>query len=275
MIDFIDFRFSDLIDIFLVAFIIYELYHLLKGTAALRIFWGIALLFVMYKLAQFFQLGMTSEFMGQVISVGMIALVVVFQPEIRTFLLYLGNRRFFKMLNGKLIKKDDPQQSIDDIEAITRACKRMAASQTGALIVMSKENPLDEFVETGEKIDARVSRELLENIFYKNSPLHDGAVIIKRHRIASARCILPVSRSEDLPTDLGLRHRSAIGATTLTDAIAIVVSEQTGYISICKEGKLTRNISPIVLQQTLTDEFIAPNLKEDKKQKKTVEEDAL
>lgn len=262
-LDFLDFRFTDLIDIFLVAFLIYELYSLLKGTTAIRIFWGIALLFLFYKLSSLFHLTLLSEIMGQVISVGVIALIVVFQPEIRSFLLYIGNRRFIKILNGRLIRKDNPQLFIDDIEAIVRACKRMSASKTGALIIITRETPLDDYLQTGENIDARVSRELLENIFYKNSPLHDGAVIIKNHRIAAARCILPVSRSEDLPTDLGLRHRSAIGATTLTDALAIVVSEQTGNISVCKEATLTRDVSPIVLQQILTEELISSKTKEE------------
>ena len=256
-LDFIKFRFTDVLDILIVAIILFELYSLLKGTTAIRIFWGIALLYLSYGLASLFHLTLLSEIMGPVISVGMIALIVVFQPEIRTFLLFIGNRKFFKILNGRLTRKDNPEMYINDIDAIVRACKRMSSSQTGALIIMAKEAPLDNFLNTGEKLDASVSRELLENIFFKNSPLHDGAVIIKNHRIAAARCILPVSKNENLPTDLGLRHRSAIGATTLTDAIAIVVSEQTGSISICKEGNISRDISPLVLKQMLTDEFIS------------------
>lgn len=256
-LSFIQFKLTDLIDIFLIAFILYELYSLLKGTTALKIFWGIAILFLVYRLSSILHLSMLSALMAQVISVGTIALIVVFQPEIRSFLLYLGNRRFFRMLNGRLMRRDDPQNMLNDIDAIVRACKRMAASKTGALIIIAKDAPLDEFLETGEKIDSRVSRELLENIFFKNSPLHDGAVVIKNHRIAAARCILPVSRKENISSDLGLRHRSAIGATTLTDAIAVIVSEQTGNISTCKGGKLERDVSPIVLQQILTEEFVS------------------
>lgn len=254
-LDFIKFRITDAIDILLVAVLLYEFYKLLKGTAAVKIFLGIAILFVIFKLAGLFHLVILSEIMGQVISVGMIALIVVFQPEIRSFLLLLGNTKFIKLLSGKFNRKYNPQHYHEDIEAVVRACKRMSVSKTGALIIMVRETPLDHFLNSGEKLDARVSRELLENIFFKNSPLHDGAVIIKNHRIAAARCILPVSKAENLPTDLGLRHRSAIGATTLTDALAIVVSEQTGQISVCKEGNLTRDISPIVLQQILTEDF--------------------
>jgi len=256
-LDFIKFRLTDAIDILLVAIILYEFYKLLKGTAAVRIFVGIAILFVVYKLAGLLHFGILSEIMGQVISVGMIALIVVFQPEIRSFLIYLGNTKFIKILSGKLNRKMNPQEFAEDIEAIVRACKRMASSKTGALIIMARETPLDHFLSTGEPLDAIVSRELIENLFFKNSPLHDGAVIIKNHRIAAARCILPVSKADNLPTDLGLRHRSAIGSTTLTDAIAVIVSEQTGQISICKEGKITRDISPIVLKQMLAEEFIS------------------
>ena len=254
--DFMQFRLTDLIDIFLVAFILYELYSLLKGTSALKIFFGIALFFLAYLASSLLHFTLFSKIIGQLISVGMIALIVVFQPEIRSFLLFIGNRRFFKILNGKFIRKDDPQQFVDDIDAIVRASKRMASSKTGALMIMTKEAPLDDFIATGEKIDARISRELIENIFFKNSPLHDGAIIIKEHRISAARCILPVSKSENISSDLGLRHRSAVGATSMTDAIAIVISEQTGAISLCKTGIISRDISPIVLKQMLTDEFI-------------------
>jgi uncharacterized protein (TIGR00159 family) len=159
----------------------------------------------------------------------------------------LGNRKFFKWFTreNKEVNLDD------DADAIVRACKRMAAAQTGALIIIVKKNPLNDIIATGEQLDALVSRELLENIFFKNSPLHDGAVVIKKHRIVAARCILPVSKSGALPTDVGLRHRSAVGISTDTDAIAVVVSEQTGQISVSVQGQLHRNISPTVLKQML------------------------
>ena len=132
----------------------------------------------------------------------------------------------------------------------------MSGAKTGALIVMEKETPLAEYIATGEKLDAIVSRELIENIFFKNSPLHDGAMIIKNHRIAAARCILPVSEREDISSDLGLRHRSAIGLTALTDAVVIVVSEETGSISLCQENNITHGISPLVLENALDDIFV-------------------
>ena len=142
----------------------------------------------------------------------------------------------------------------------------MSDSKTGALIVFEKDTPLDEIISTGDKIDAAISRELIENIFFKNSPLHDGALIIRNHRLTAARCILPVSDREDISSDLGLRHRSAIGVTVLSDAIAVVVSEQTGSISLCQGGNITHNISPVVLEKMLNDIFV-PEGDEDAKQK--------
>ena len=140
---------------------------------------------------------------------------------------------------------------MEEIEAVKSACRHMSANMTGALIIFARQTPLDEFLNTGEVIDAKPSAELLENIFFKNSPLHDGAVIIKDHRIAAARCILPVSKNRDLPQEVGLRHRSALGATEFTDAIAVIVSEQTGNISICHNGQLTRDYTSSTLRQAL------------------------
>lgn len=252
---FLDFKITDIIDILLVALLLYELYRWLKGTAAVKILIGLISIFAIWKLVSLFQLNMLSDIIGEFISMGMILLIVVFQPEIRKFLIYLGNTRLFQFVQELVGKKQRSGNYVQEIINITRACKRMAASKTGALIVMKKNTPLDEFVNTGEKIDALVSRELIENIFFKNSPLHDGAVIVANHRIVAARCILPVSKSEDISTDLGLRHRSAIGSTTLTDAIAIIVSEQTGQISLCKEGTIHRNLTPDALKKFLLQEF--------------------
>ncbi|MDD4395866.1 MAG: diadenylate cyclase CdaA [Bacteroidales bacterium] len=255
----VHFGVTDAIDILLVSIIIYQLYKLLRGTAAVRILWTIATLFILWKLLNIFHLTMMSEILGPIISVGVIALIVVFQPEIRKFLLLLGNARLVKLFTGRFHKKNYIELYMDEINAIVRACRRMANSKTGALIVLEKETPLDESIATGERIDAIVSRELIENIFFKNSPLHDGALIIRNHRLIAARCILPVSNKEDISSDLGLRHRAAIGVTVLTDAVVIVVSEQTGNISLCREGNITYNISPLVLEKMLKDIFIEVN----------------
>lgn len=254
-LSFIKFGLPDIIDIILVAIILFELYHLLKGTSAIKIVWVIIGIFILWKLTSFMHLSMVSGLIGKIINVGLLALIVVFQPEIRQFLLYVGNTKVVKTLTGRLHKKGNIEAYKEGIHSICRACRRMSNSKTGALIVFAKENPLDELISSGEKIDALISRDLIENIFFKNSPLHDGALIIKHHRIAAARCILPVSHKEDLPSDLGLRHRSALGATTLTDAVVVVVSEQTGQIAFCKNGEIQRDVSPLVLEQMLQEEF--------------------
>lgn len=265
-LDFIHFGVVDVIDILLFAVILYQLYKLLKGTAAIRIFFTVVILFLLWKLMSAFHFRLLTSVIGQVISVGVIALFIIFQPEIRKFLLMLGNARTFRFLT-RFHRNDAAKLAQEEIHNVVRACRRMSDSKTGALIVLEKDTPLDEIIATGERLDAIVSRELIENIFFKNSPLHDGALIIKNHRINSARCILPVSDRDDLPTDLGLRHRSAIGVTVLTDAIAVVVSEQTGNISLCQGGNLTHDISPLVLEKTLNDIFTQSEITEEKQDK--------
>ena len=247
LINYLSQNLTNIIDILLVITIIVLVFRWLRGTSATPIMIGLILVYVVGKLALLFNLTVLSGILVQIAQVSVILLVVIFQPEIRKFLYMLGNRKFFKWF-ARAHKEVDIE---DDIDAIVRACKRMSASQTGALIIIAKINPLNEIIATGEQIDALVSRELLENIFFKNSPLHDGAVVINKHRIAAARCILPVSKSDALPTDIGLRHRSAVGVTAETDAIAVIVSEQTGQISVSVQGQLHRNISPTVLKQFL------------------------
>jgi len=238
---------TNIVDILLVIIIIIFLFRWLRGTTAPRIITGLILVYVVWKVVSIFHLTVLSEILGQIIQVGVILLVIIFQPEVRKFLYIIGNRKFFKWFT----KSSKDENIEDDIDAIVRACKRMSSSQTGALIIIARRNPLNEVIETGEQIDAVVSRELIENIFFKNSPLHDGAVVIKQHRIVAARCILPVSKSESLPGSVGLRHRSAVGITAETDAIAVVVSEQTGKIALSIYGRLLQDVSPTVLKQKL------------------------
>ena len=247
ILSFLSENITNIIDILLVITIVVLLFRWLRGTYANRIIIGLIIVYVVWKVVSIFNLTVLSEILGQIIQVGVIVLVIIFQPELRKFLYIVGNRKFFKWFARN--NKDEDIE--DDIDSIVRACKRMSASQTGALIIMARRNPLNDVIATGEQIDALVSRELIENIFFKNSPLHDGAVVIKKHRIAAARCILPVSKSNSLPSDVGLRHRSAVGITTETDAVAIVVSEQTGQIAISIQGNLQQNISPTVLKQKL------------------------
>ena len=251
ILNFVDFRIIDVLDILIVAVLLFELYKLTKGTAAVKIFWVLALLFVIWEVVSYFHFTMLSALMGEIMSVGVLAIIILFQPEIRKFLLYIGDGRVMHFFSERFAKQTKTSAYTEEIEAVKSSCRHMSATKTGALIIFARQTPLDEFLNTGEVIDAKPSAELLENIFFKNSPLHDGAVIIKDHRIAAARCILPVLKNRDLPQEVGLRHRSALGATEFTDAIAVVVSEQTGNISICHNGELTRDYTSSTLRQAL------------------------
>ena len=239
---FINISFSDIIDIILVAFLIYSIYKLVKGTVAINIFFGLVTIFFIWKLVGMFQMKMLDEILGQFISVGVIALIIVFQQEIRSFLLMLG--KVGRDNQGKLIfmKKIGTQQNID-ISTITKSMKEMSKQLTGALIVIRRTNELQEVIDTGEEIDARLSSPLVESIFYKNNPLHDGAVIISNNKIIAARCVLPVSKKTDFPADYGLRHRAAAGLTQNTDALVLIVSEQTGFFAYSDKGELYTNVS--------------------------------
>ena len=249
--DFVSFRIVDVLDILIVAVLLFELYKLTKGTAAVKIFWVLALIYVIWKVVAYFHFTMLSDLMGELVNVGVLAILILFQPEIRKFLLFIGDGRVVHFFSDRFAKQTKNSAYTEEIEAVKSACRHMSANLTGALIIFARKTPLDEFLNTGEVIDAKPSAELLENIFFKNSPLHDGAVIIKDHRIAAARCILPVSKNQDLPQEVGLRHRSALGATEFTDAIAVVVSEQTGNISICYHNKMTRDLTSSSLRQML------------------------
>ena len=242
-LDFLQIGFVDILDILLVAVLFYFLYRLIRGTAALNIFLGLLLFYVLWKLVVLFRMEMLSELLGQFVSVGIIALIVVFQPEIRQFLLLLGSKNPLKKANFLTWRERAKYQNIPEINTIVKACSRMSSLLTGALIILTRENKLEEYVQTGEIINAHTSEELIETIFFKNTPLHDGALIISQKTMVAARCILPVSQQEDIPFHMGLRHRSAIGVTEFTDCIAIVVSEQTGAISYCIEGHVTQKVS--------------------------------
>lgn len=258
---FLDMRFLDIIDILLVAILLYQLYKLIKGTVAIKIFLGIISLYLVWKLVRLFEMELLSEILGQFISVGVLALIIVFQPEIRKFLLILGSQGLLNKGPRSFWKRlwHLEEQPRLNIPPIVNACEELAQTKTGALIVITRENQLSWYVDTGEILDARISRQLLENIFYKNSPLHDGAVIISNNSIKAARCVLPVSDNPEFPESLGLRHRAAVGITEQSDAISLVVSEQTGKISLCKSGEIKRNINPVQLKELLAREFSTEN----------------
>ena len=231
------FGFKDLIDILLVAGILYESYRLLRRTGASNLFWGIlAFLLVWFLVSFVFQLDLTGALFDRIISVGAIALIVIFQEEIRMFFYRIGSRfSSWKLFNRSGI---DDAASRQQILEITQACRHMANTKTGALIVLAGEGNLKEIVDTGEKLDAQVSARLIENIFFKNTPLHDGALVIRNGRMLAAACILPVSKDQTIPQHYGLRHRAALGLTEKSDTTCIVVSEETGHISITREGTI-------------------------------------
>ncbi len=256
---FSELSFVRILDILLVLYLLYELFHFIKGTAGINIFFGIIAVYILWKLVIFLKMPMLSEILGQFISVGVIALIVVFQQEIRKFLLLLGNPRFMNKTRRRFLfwKFSIYQDTALDIPLLIRAVKNMSAARTGALIILTQKNELDEIVLSGVKIDAEISDQLIENIFFKNSPLHDGAVIITNNRIVAAKCILPVSDHDELPQNMGLRHRAALGISEITDAIAVVVSEQTGNIAVTVGREIRSNVKPADLAEYLEMEFAA------------------
>ena len=254
---FINIRLLDIIDILLVAVLLYALYNLLKGTVAINILIGIISLYLIWQLVKLLEMDMLSEILGQFISVGVIALIVVFQPEIRKFLLLLGTQRFINKTPRSFLfwRFNIGTSQRLDIESIINACRIMSANHTGALIIIARRNELQQYTDTGEKINGKISAALISTIFYKNNPLHDGAMIIVHNRIASARCILPLSINTSIPSELGLRHRAAVGITEQSDAFAIVVSEQTGNISYSHKGELTQYCKVEELKNILEEAF--------------------
>ncbi|HPF12125.1 MAG TPA: diadenylate cyclase CdaA [Flavobacteriaceae bacterium] len=235
--DILDIRIIDIVDIILVALLLYYLYKLVKGTVAINIFIGIVILYVVWKVTEFLQMEMLSRFLAGFKDIFLILIVIVFQQEIRKFLLMLGTtnvtarRKLFKRLN--LFSENE---SSTNIPAILGACSKMGKSQTGAIIVLQRNNSLEFVKNTGDPMNVEINQPILESIFYKNSPLHDGALIIEDNTITATRVILPVSNDKNIPQRFGLRHRAALGITEKTDAVCLVVSEENGQISYIKEG---------------------------------------
>ncbi len=236
--DFIKIGLLDVIDIALVAILLYYVYKLVKGTVAINIFIGIALLFLTFKVTNALGLMMFSGILGGLLGVGAVGIMIVFQQEIRKFLLMIGSanytnkRNFIRQL--RFLKSEIHTDT--DVDSIVKACFKLGESKTGALIVIERANNLDFVKNSGDRIHAEVNIPILESIFYKNSPLHDGAIIIKDNSITSSRIVLPVSNKE-IPKRFGLRHKAAVGITERTDALCIAVSEETGKVSYIKDGE--------------------------------------
>ena len=248
--DFFDIKILDILDIFLVAVIMFQLYKLIKGTSAFSIFIGIFSFYVLWIVVKALNMELLSLILGQVIGVGVIALIVVFQQEIRRFLLYIGNR-YFSGVNRTLNRSLRSGEDSGFIDEVVTACENMSNTRTGALIVFARRNDLSIVQETGDAINAKVSHRLIETIFFKNTPLHDGAMIIVNQRIETARCVLPTTERIDVPAYLGMRHRAAIGISEQTDAVVVVVSEQTGRISYVESGQIYSNLSTVMLKEKL------------------------
>ena len=256
---FISIRVLDVIDIILVALLFYQIYMLIRGTVAINIFMGIFILYLIWLIVRALNMELLSSILGQIIGVGVIALIIVFQQEIRRFLLLIGTRYFSKnrfSLERFLMIKGKKFESPVNIEAIVRACRNMAESKMGALIVIIRKSNLQLFAETGDIINAETSSRLIENIFFKNSPLHDGAMIIKNNLIYAVRCILPLTEKIEMPQSFGLRHRAALGISETTDALVIVVSEETGKISFVKSGEIVEDINTKKLRELLETNLI-------------------
>lgn len=247
-IGFLTVRLIDLIDVSVVTFLFYKLYELLKGSLALRIMFALVVVFVIWKLVDLLDMLLLKSILDQFIGVGAIALIVLFAPEIRRFLILIGKNTFISRAWEQIFTNAETTQSFDELIA---GIEEINKAGLGALIVVTGEDPLDRITETGDPIGAEISERLLYSIFLKDGPLHDGAVVIHQNRIAAARCILPLSTKADLPPELGLRHRSGMGISENSDAMVIVVSEERQEVSLIKEGKLQRKVDPITMEAAL------------------------
>ncbi|MBQ1973275.1 MAG: diadenylate cyclase CdaA [Paraprevotella sp.] len=253
---FFDFGIKDLIDILLVSLLLYYSYKIMKESRSLNVFYGV-LIFVAFWLliSRILNMRLLGSVLDQLVNVGALALIVLFQEEIRKFFYTIGTHQrvqnILKHIRGEKHKK----QSREDIIPIVMACINMSKQKVGALIVIERNLPLNDIIRSGEMIDAQINQRLIENIFFKNSPLHDGAMIISNQRIKAAGCILPVSHSMNIPKELGLRHRAAMGVSQETDALAIIVSEETGHISIAFRGNFKLRLSAEELERLLTNDI--------------------
>ena len=251
-----EFGIKDIIDIFSVALMLFYVYRLMKESRSLNIFSGIMVFIVIWLfVSKILSMRLLGSILDKLVSVGVLALIILFQEEIRKFLYSLGGHERIKLLTRYFMPSNKNEEDKEMILPLVMACMNMARGKVGALIVLERSAPLNYIADTGEKIDARISQRLIENIFFKNSPLHDGAILISKKRVKAAGCILPVSHNKDIPKSLGLRHRSALGISQSSDALAIVVSEETGNISIAIKGEFKLRLSAEELERVLAYEM--------------------
>lgn len=249
----LDFGIKDIIDILLVATMLYYLYRLMKNSGTLSLFYGVLVFIAIWVVSyEIFDLRLTGNLVDKFMSIGLIVLVILFQDQIKRFLTDIGGKAKLNTFRRLFKHEKNDGRDHKNVMNVVYACMSMSKSKTGALIVFQRKMPLTDFEKTGDMIDSEINMRLIENIFFKNSPLHDGAMIIADHRIKAAGCILPVSHDMDVPKNLGLRHRAALGMSQVTDAICVIVSEETGGISIAADGKLQVKVSAIDLEHVLS-----------------------
>lgn len=256
-IGFLPVRIWDILDILIVGYLMYQIYRLLRGNIAFNIFIGLVTLYVIWWLVNQLEMDLLSAVLGQFVSVGVIIVIIIFQPEVRRFLLFLGNttlRQRSNFLNRMIDRNFEPsEQKEEQVQALKNSMVRMSRRKTGALIVLAKDLNLDGLISGGVPLDASISEQLIESIFNKSSPLHDGAVIIESGKLKTASAILPVSESQELPKSAGLRHRAAVGITEKAKVAAFIVSEENGNISYAFDGALRRKISEETLEKLLNE----------------------
>ena len=244
----------DIVDILVVAFIIYKVMLLIRSTSTARVARSILLLLVMTWLTDVMHMYALNWILTKIIEVGVIALVIVFQPELRRVLERFGGKNILLSFTDSSANRSAEASAI---EATVQACEIMSRERVGVLLVFERETPLDEYFKTGTIVDAQLSEQLLRNLFFKNSPLHDGAVIVRGGRVAAAGCVMPLSDNPHLPGDLGTRHRAGVGTSEVSDAVVVIVSEENGTISVAIGGMLKRHLAPQTLQKLLSNELIA------------------
>jgi diadenylate cyclase len=259
-IGFLNISWLDIIDILLVSFLLYQLYKLMRGSVAIKIFLGVLSLYLFYLVVKAAQMELLASILGQFMGVGVLATIILFQQEIRKFLLVIGKSTSFKSGDSffrsfAIWKKQDPGGY--SVSPIIDAIKAMSVTNTGALLVFTRDSELKFYVDSGDLIDADISNRLLLSIFNKYSPLHDGAVIIHKDRIRAARCILPVSENDNLPAQFGLRHRAAVGMSEITDTLIVIVSEETGEMSVAEHGIVSKNLSGMEIRERINDYLTA------------------
>ena len=265
---FIPFTFVDVIDIVLVSSLLYAAYRAMKGTSAPYIMIGIFVIYLVWILVKTFNLVLFSTILGQIISVGVIAILIIFQPEIRHFLQVIGRQRErFEWLTRIFNLRNRKGEDDFNLKPIVAACQEMGQEKVGALIILKQSNDLGVVEESGIAIDAKVSTPLIENVFFKNAPLHDGAMIISGDRVVAAKCVLPSTRQE-VPKSYGMRHRAALGMSEVSDAIVIAVSEETGQISLAHDSQIKRNVDPKSLEQAIRKLMHKNDQRDDAREKK-------